>query len=74
MSSQAIDVAHSWMGGPVAMVERRAYELSSDAIGLGLDAALPHVMELKGKVAEFGRGTTGCKSSNSRGLRLIALR
>jgi hypothetical protein len=32
------------------------YELSADAIGLGLDAALPPMMELKGKVAEFGRG------------------
>jgi hypothetical protein len=36
--------------------ERLEYELSSDAIGLGLDAALPPVMELNGKVAEFGRG------------------
>jgi hypothetical protein len=36
--------------------ERLEYELSADAIGLGLDAALPPVMELKGKVAEFGRG------------------
>ena len=36
--------------------ERLEYELSVDAIGLGLDAALPPVMLLKGKVAEFGRG------------------
>jgi hypothetical protein len=36
--------------------ERLEYELSADAIGLGLDAALPPVMELKGKGAEFGRG------------------
>ena len=36
--------------------ERLEYELSADAIGLGLDAALPPVMELKGNVAEFGRG------------------
>ena len=36
--------------------ERLEYELSADAIALGLDAALPPVMELKGKVAEFGRG------------------
>jgi hypothetical protein len=33
------------------------YELSADTIGLGLDAALPAVIELKGKVAEFGRGS-----------------
>lgn len=36
--------------------ERLEYELSADAIGLGLDAALPHVMELKAKVGELGRG------------------
>jgi hypothetical protein len=36
--------------------ERMEYELSADAVGLGLDAALPPVMQLKGKVAEFGRG------------------
>jgi hypothetical protein len=36
--------------------ESMEYELSADAIGLGLDAALPPIMELKGKVAEFGRG------------------
>ena len=36
--------------------ERLEYELGADPIGLGLDAALPAVMELKGKVAEFGRG------------------
>ena len=36
--------------------ERLEYELSADAIDLGLDAALPPIMELKGKVAEFGRG------------------
>jgi hypothetical protein len=32
------------------------YELSGDAIGLGLNAALPPRIELDGKVAEFGRG------------------
>ena len=31
--------------------ERLEYELSADAIGLGLDAALPAVMELRGNVA-----------------------
>jgi len=36
--------------------ERLEYELSMEAIGLGLDAAPPPIMELRGKVAEFGRG------------------
>ena len=36
--------------------ERMEYEFSADAIGLGMDGALPAVMELRGKVAEFGRG------------------
>ena len=36
--------------------ERMEYELSGDAIGLGLNAALPPRIELDGKVAEFGRG------------------
>ena len=36
--------------------ERLENELSGDAIALGLNAALPPVLELKGKVAEFGRG------------------
>ena len=36
--------------------ERLEYELSVDAIGLGLDAALPPRIVLDGEVAEFGRG------------------
>jgi hypothetical protein len=32
------------------------FELSTDAIGLGLDAALPARIVLDGEVAEFGRG------------------
>ena len=36
--------------------ERLEYQLTADAIGLGLDAALPPVMEVKGNVAESGRG------------------
>jgi DNA invertase Pin-like site-specific DNA recombinase len=36
--------------------ERLEYELTPDAVELGLDAALPAVLELSGKVAEFGRG------------------
>jgi hypothetical protein len=32
------------------------YELSADAIELGLDAALPAVFELRSQIGEFGRG------------------
>ena len=32
------------------------YELTPEAIDLGLDAALPPVMELNSKIGEFGRG------------------
>jgi hypothetical protein len=35
---------------------RLEYELTTDAIELGLDAALPTVFELTSKVGEFGRG------------------
>ena len=35
---------------------RLEYELTHDAIELGLDAALPSVMQLGSKVAGFGRG------------------
>ena len=36
--------------------ERMEYELTPDAIELGLDAALPAVYELGSKIGEFGRG------------------
>ncbi len=36
--------------------ERMEYELTPDAIELGLDAALPAVYELRGDFGEFGRG------------------
>ena len=32
------------------------YELTPDAIELGLDAALPRVFELSCSIGEFGRG------------------
>ena len=35
--------------------ERLEYELALDAIGLGLDAALPPVIDLESKIGEFGR-------------------
>ncbi len=36
--------------------EQMVYELTPDAIELGLDAALPAVFVLSGTIAEFGRG------------------
>ena len=38
---------------------RLEYELTPDAIELGLDAALPAVFEFSGTIAEFGRGERG---------------
>ncbi len=35
---------------------RMTYELTSDAVELGLDAALPAVLETGGQIGEFGRG------------------
>jgi hypothetical protein len=36
--------------------QRLEYELTADAIELGLDAALPPILELGIQNAEFGRG------------------
>jgi hypothetical protein len=36
--------------------QRLEYELTADAIDLGLDATLPAVIELESKIGEFGRG------------------
>jgi hypothetical protein len=36
--------------------QRLEYELTPDAIGLGLDAALPPVLDLPSEIGEFGRG------------------
>ena len=36
--------------------ERLEYDLTPDAVELGLDAALPAVFELTGTIGEFGRG------------------
>lgn len=42
--------------------QRLEYELTPDAIDLGLDAALPPVMELESQIGEFGRGERICAS------------
>jgi len=44
--------------------ERMEYELTSDAIALGLDAALPAVFELQDQIAEFGRGERDSPATN----------
>ena len=36
--------------------QRLEYELTADAINLGLDAALPPILELTSQIGEFGRG------------------
>jgi DNA invertase Pin-like site-specific DNA recombinase len=36
--------------------QRLEYELTADAIDLGLDAALPPLLELESQIGEFGRG------------------
>jgi hypothetical protein len=36
--------------------EQTIYELTPDAIALGLNAALPSVYELRASIGEFGRG------------------
>lgn len=36
--------------------QRLEYELTPDAIDLGLDAALPPILELESKIGGFGRG------------------
>ena len=36
--------------------QRLEFELSQDALDLGLDAALPHMIELEQEIGEFGRG------------------
>ena len=50
---------------PSALFQQRRdatleYELTPDAIDLGLDAALPPVVELECKIGEFGRGERNC--------------
>ena len=40
--------------------ERLEYELTPDAIDLGLDAALPPILGLASQIGEFGRGERNC--------------
>ncbi len=43
--------------------ERMEYELTPDAIALGLDAALPAVFDLRDQIGEFGRGERRCPAT-----------
>jgi hypothetical protein len=52
--------------------ERMEYELTPDAIALGLDAALPAVFELRDQIGEFGRGERDRASDTE--LRVAAIR
>ena len=46
--------------------QRLEYDLTPDAIDLGLDAALPRVLELEGQIGEFGRGERDSPSRTQR--------
>jgi hypothetical protein len=50
-------------GTDVLRFERMEYELTSNAIALGLDAALPVVFDLRDQTGEFGRGERGCPAT-----------
>ena len=45
--------------------QRLEYELTRDAIDLGLDAALPPILELESQIGEFGRGERASRLLNS---------
>jgi hypothetical protein len=53
--------------------EQLEYELTPDAIDLGLDAALPRVMDLTSQIGEFGRGERACTSHTDLRIDLIRL-
>jgi hypothetical protein len=55
----------------VLRFERMEYELTSDAIALGLDAALPAVFELRGQIAEFGRGERSSADTFQLNVRIV---
>jgi hypothetical protein len=44
--------------------QRLEYELTPDAIDLGLDAALPPILELRSQIGEFGRGERDSPATN----------
>ena len=52
--------------------ERLEYELTPDAVELGLDAAMPAVFEVGSKIGEFGRGERA-RASGTRQIRGCAV-
>jgi hypothetical protein len=53
--------------------QRLEYELTPDAIDLGLDAALPPVIELGSQIGEFGRGERASASLTQQSLRFLMI-
>ena len=53
--------------------EQMIYELTPDAIELGLAAALPAVFELSCSIAEFGRGERASASLTQQSLRFLMI-
>lgn len=53
--------------------QRLEYELTPDAIDLGLDAALPAVIELERKIGEFARGERDSPSETQRTVPLLLI-
>ena len=53
--------------------ERLEYELTPDAIDLGLDAALPPVIELERQIGEFGRGERASASLTQQSVRFVMI-
>ena len=49
------------------------YELTKDAIELGLDAALPAVFELWAQIGEFGRGERASASLTQQSMRFVMI-
>jgi hypothetical protein len=53
--------------------QRLEYELTPDAIDLGLDAALPAHMQLDYQIGEFGRGERDSPSETQRSVPFLLI-
>ena len=53
--------------------QRLEYELTADAIDLGLDAALPLILKLESQIGEFGRGERARASLTQQSLRFLMI-
>jgi len=77
----------SWLGPPVLRTldgggglatwaiatDALEYELTPDAIDLGLDAVLPQILELESQIGEFGRGERASASLTQQSLRFLMI-